>query len=584
MALPVLPYAQSSKYFDKSLNWLDNNNAHKIVQKENGDYSLMSTAKNNVTTLWKPYFVELDGFGNILSTIDIAPDSLQGRFFDALLFGDTIIGVGALFVSETTPWSMNISYLNQSGNEFENTTMAGYCGGSKVALACALSTNNRLFVGGYQRLCGNGQKLQFLIIDPITKTVLLDTIYSNLFVPNKLDWLQDIVSTPDGGAYLLATINDDLTNSDIALIKIDSSGNWLWHQIYNPTPPSVSGFSYDIAGHVILTSDGGVLMSYTNDKLPFTQRKNFIHKLNAQHETEWIVDEYFTGGAQPSLIQLVDGNYIISNGYYRLETSGNYQIDAEIVKLSVTGELLWRRQFGGSRNDYIYDAIVQNHDYSGKSGYVLCGRKESGLPSGRADAWLVRLNCMGLLTEPEALFSHTVLAGSPPNVITFINQSQYVYPDSIDGGYYRWNWGDGTPPFVCGQGYEPCGGSLPSHTYQTPGIYGVTLTAIVCNDTATYTQYVCAGNYSPGAQASFVAEDFGGTVFFANTSQNAHFDQTGISIWDFGDGSFPSYETHPHHTYAENGSYTVTLTVVVCADTSVYSQEVFVQTVGVAEN
>jgi len=579
MALPLLVQAQESKYFNKALNWVDIHNANKILQKENGDYTFISTAKNNFTSQWKPYFVELDSYGNIISTIDIAPDSLQGRFFDALLFGDIIIGVSSLSISEQTPWFMNITSLNQSENIFENTTWAGECGGSKVAKACALSTNNRLFVGGYQRFCGNGQKLQFLIVDPITKAVLLDTIYSNLFVPNKLDWIQDLVATPDGGAYLLATINDNVLTSDIALIKIDSLGNWLWHKVYDLYPSTWA--SSDVANTLFLGSSGYLLFSGRQYD-PYINKYANIFKLDADHNTIWVNTENFLEGETVRMIELTSEEIVVAGSSFPYSLAP--EMNGEIIKLDSNGNTLWKRTYGGNKNDYFYDAIVQNHDYSGKSGYVLCGRKESGLPPGRADAWLVRLNCMGLLTEPEALFSHTVLVGSPPNVITFINQSQYVYPDSIDGGYYRWNWGDGTPPFICGQGFEPCTGSLTNHTYQSPGIYGVTLTAIVCNDTATYTQYVCAGNYSPGAQASFVSEDFGGTVFFANTSQNAHFDQTGISIWDFGDGSFPSYETHPHHTYAENGSYTVTLTVVVCADTSVYTQEVVVQTVGVAEN
>ncbi|OWY24625.1 hypothetical protein C7N43_35920, partial [Sphingobacteriales bacterium UPWRP_1] len=45
-------------------------------------------------------------------------------------------------------------------------------------------------------------------------------------------------------------------------------------------------------------------------------------------------------------------------------------------------------------------------------------------------------------------------------------------------------------------------------------------------------------------------------------------------------GSPPVSDEHPTHTYAENGTYTATLTLVVCQDTSVYTQEVQVQTVG----
>jgi len=135
---------------------------------------------------------------------------------------------------------------------------------------------------------------------------------------------------------------------------------------------------------------------------------------------------------------------------------------------------------------------------------------------------------------------------------------------------------------LCGQGYSPCSENTIPHTYQTEGIYGVTLQAIVCNDTSTLIQSVCFG-IVPNPQAAFSYQDFGGAILFTNLSQNSYTEQGGTYIWDFGDGSPPVYTANPNHTYEENGSYTVTLTLVVCGDTSIYSQEVVVQTVGVSE-
>ncbi|MFY0625219.1 MAG: PKD domain-containing protein [Reichenbachiella sp.] len=51
---------------------------------------------------------------------------------------------------------------------------------------------------------------------------------------------------------------------------------------------------------------------------------------------------------------------------------------------------------------------------------------------------------------------------------------------------------------------------------------------------------------------TFVATEL--DVVFTNTSVDAE-----VYAWDFGDGSTPSTDTNPTHTYAEDGSYTVTL-------------------------
>ena len=286
-------------------------------------------------------------------------------------------------------------------------------------------------------------------------------------------------------------------------------------------------------------------------------------------------------GVGISIVGLSSGDIVVGGSGFPI--SQYTYIDGEIVKLNNEGNTLWKRRYGGNDDDdYFYDLIVQNHDYSGKSGYVLCGRTESGLPPGRADAWLVRLNCMGLLTLPQAAFM-AVPFPAMPQTIAFANQSQYVYPDSIDGGHYILNWGDGSPPFICGQGYEPCSGSLPTHTYQAPGIYPVTLQAIVCNDTSTLTRAVGI-DFSPNPQAAFTHEALENTVLFTNLSQNAYTEQGGYYVWNFGDGSPPTQTEHPTHEYTENGSYTVSLTLVVCQDTSVFTQEITVQTVGIPQN
>ncbi|MEL6661313.1 MAG: PKD domain-containing protein, partial [Bacteroidota bacterium] len=65
----------------------------------------------------------------------------------------------------------------------------------------------------------------------------------------------------------------------------------------------------------------------------------------------------------------------------------------------------------------------------------------------------------------------------------------------------------------------------------------------------------------------------GGTVTFTNTSTNAF----GF-VWDFGDGTGPNFEENPVHTYANAGTYTVTLDIVYdvsCAEA--FSMDVMVE-------
>ena len=71
----------------------------------------------------------------------------------------------------------------------------------------------------------------------------------------------------------------------------------------------------------------------------------------------------------------------------------------------------------------------------------------------------------------------------------------------------------------------------------------------------------------------------GGQVGF-----NANSTNTTSYSWDFGDSSDPKMVANPVHTYAANGSYTVTLTATNDCGTSTFTQTVNMETVGLEED
>jgi hypothetical protein len=95
---------------------------------------------------------------------------------------------------------------------------------------------------------------------------------------------------------------------------------------------------------------------------------------------------------------------------------------------------------------------------------------------------------MGLLTEPQAAFAAQM--DTAALTATFQNLSQFVYPDSIDGGHYIWDFGDGTTSAQIN----------PTHTYTQGGNYTVSLTAVVCSDTSVFVQNV--STWAVGIEAS----------------------------------------------------------------------------------
>ncbi len=131
------------------------------------------------------------------------------------------------------------------------------------------------------------------------------------------------------------------------------------------------------------------------------------------------------------------------------------------------------------------------------------------------------------------------LAVCAPSLVSFVNQT-------TGATTYLWDFGDGTTST----------NSDPSHIYNIPGTYTVTLISTSgsgCSDTITKVDYIVV----PGTFS-----DFTSTSQTACLQTFAQFVDQSINatswFWNFGDG-FTSTLQNPSHTYADTGSYTVTL-------------------------
>jgi len=161
----------------------------------------------------------------------------------------------------------------------------------------------------------------------------------------------------------------------------------------------------------------------------------------------------------------------------------------------------------------------------------------------------------GQSNPPTADFTSDVTQGCAPLTVNFSDQSQ-GNPSS-----YNWSFPGGVPASSTA--------SDPTVTYNAPGLYPVTLTVSNANGSDALTQNDYIEVEAPPI-ADFSFNTSGLLVSFTNTS--AHGD---TYSWDFGDGNFSS-EVNPLHTYADAGTYVVTLTVTNNCGTDALQQAVTV--------
>jgi PKD repeat protein len=118
---------------------------------------------------------------------------------------------------------------------------------------------------------------------------------------------------------------------------------------------------------------------------------------------------------------------------------------------------------------------------------------------------------------------------------------------------WNWNFGDGQTSMVAN----------PEHTYTTPGVHTVTLTASSQtggSDTKQKNAYITANNEIVGLIASFSAYPTGGTAPLSVEFKDTSIGNPTMWYWEFGDGQTATI-ANPKHIYTSPGTYTVKLTV-----------------------
>ncbi|MCP4541931.1 MAG: tandem-95 repeat protein, partial [Chloroflexi bacterium] len=130
----------------------------------------------------------------------------------------------------------------------------------------------------------------------------------------------------------------------------------------------------------------------------------------------------------------------------------------------------------------------------------------------------------------------------------------FTDPGVLDTHTIAWSFGDG---------YTATGALTPTHTYADDGAYTVILT--VTDDdggTDSDTLIVTVDNVAPYAYAGpDRSVDEGEDVLFDGSFVDPGTVDTHTIEWDFSDGATDSGTLNPIYAYADNGTYTVTLTV-----------------------
>ncbi|MFX0152038.1 MAG: hypothetical protein ACFFAJ_14715 [Candidatus Hodarchaeota archaeon] len=198
-----------------------------------------------------------------------------------------------------------------------------------------------------------------------------------------------VIQTTDSGYVLLETINRDNESEtqDLVLLKIDSSGNYVWNQ-------TIYTFNGEVlVGPLIQTIDGGYTLLGSLGEYP--DHDFLLIKIDSAGLAEWnktYSRKNFNVGA--SVIQLADGCFILAgtSGYVGYLSTGYAVDNSEIwlIKTDVTGDPVWNTTLGFTSSNEEVTSMIQTAD----GGFLLAGITDKYSVD---SAWLAKTDSDGKL-------------------------------------------------------------------------------------------------------------------------------------------------------------------------------------------
>ena len=230
--------------------------------------------------------------------------------------------------------------------------------------------------------------------------------FAKNFGGNASDYFEDIIYIEDN--YIVVgrskSTDEDLSglnkgNYDAIIVKYDIDGNILWKKNFG-------GSQYEFFENVLIDTDGYITIGYsfsTDGDLSGLNKGNIdaiIVKYDLNGNVLW--KKNFGGSSSDYFQKIIEteGGYITvgSSQSSDKDLSGlnKGNTDAIIVKYDTNGNVLWKKNFGGSNIDKFED-IIQTVD-----GYIAVGQSAStngnltvGLNKGSDDGIIVKYDLNG---------------------------------------------------------------------------------------------------------------------------------------------------------------------------------------------
>jgi hypothetical protein len=205
-----------------------------------------------------------------------------------------------------------------------------------------------------------------------------------------------ITSSMDGDV----TNKKEENGIDYWVVKLDASGLLQWQKVFGgDSYDDAKSVQQTIDGGYIIA--GSSRSNFENEKreglLDGFNDKSWIIKLSKNGDMQWQKFFESKGYNNPENIQQTkDKGFIIVGSTNNSIITSASDFNFYVVKLNETGAVQWQKSLGGTNDDEAY-SVQQTKD----NGYIIAGTTQSidgdvtNIPGGSQDFWIVKLSVTG---------------------------------------------------------------------------------------------------------------------------------------------------------------------------------------------
>ncbi|HNI45226.1 MAG TPA: hypothetical protein PK230_11060, partial [Chitinophagales bacterium] len=341
------------KYYEKSIRWQYLHNGWNIFEESNNTY-LITGSNRDTFSQWNAYSCLINSQGEIDSVFQHnLPTGFGSTCNNGIKVEYGYVLSGVVNHNEN-PISAQcyVVQIAPDGSLIDTV----WVGMQYSQSNCITRTpDGGYLLGGYSRQPTEFSRRPYLVRLNADMEVVWDSTYIIPTVGFGLGYFTELIADTTNNSYYALSIAS-YQPYDLVWLHLDDTGTILDHRVFPSTPYDwpTNTASISIWGEAMIRAkDGDFVLSISEIQLD-VPIGCYLLKLSPDGDTVRWKKKIDTIGYISKIHQLADSSFILGGSVSALQPD-DISLQGAVAHVSKDGDVLWKRIYGGTENDYIYD-------------------------------------------------------------------------------------------------------------------------------------------------------------------------------------------------------------------------------------